>query len=151
MGPLVCSFCRNIDDDSFDVVAAGDRVIVIADSHPINRGHMLVLPTRHAADFASLTKEEVVEMALVAQQVDRAIRFVFGSATGGTNVLMSNGGAADQGVPHAHMHVIPRQEGDGYEFREDFSRYPLPPLTGRERDALRTEIEANYPSSASSG
>ncbi|MBT1595929.1 HIT family protein [Curtobacterium flaccumfaciens] len=146
MGPLVCSFCQNIDDDSFEVIAAGDHVIVVADSHPINRGHMLVLPTRHAADFASMTQAEVIEMALVAQQVDRAIRSVFSSAIGGTNVLMSNGREADQGVPHAHLHVIPRQEGDGYEFREDFSRYPLRPLTVTERGALRTEIEACDPS-----
>jgi diadenosine tetraphosphate (Ap4A) HIT family hydrolase len=114
-------------------------VLVVADAQPINRGHLLVLPVRHAPDLVALTAAEVIEMALAAQRADRAIRSTFPSVDG-TNLVMSNGDAADQGVLHAHLHVIPRLEGDGYEFREDVSRYPLPPLTTDERDALRTAV-----------
>ena len=134
-----CAFCRNIGAGTFDVIAAGERVLVVADAQPINRGHLLVLPIRHAPDLVALTADEVIEMALAAQRADRAIRSTFPSVDG-TNLVMSNGDAADQGVLHAHLHVIPRLEGDGYEFREDVSRYPLPPLTADERDALRAAV-----------
>ncbi|VXB60095.1 HIT family protein [Plantibacter sp. T3] len=135
-----CDFCTNIAEGTFDVVARATGVIAVIDRHPINRGHVLVLPTRHAADLAALHQEEITEMAVVAQRADRAIRNVFGDAVEGTNLLMSNGAAADQGVLHAHLHVIPRATGDGYEFREDASRYPLVPLDAAERAALSSEL-----------
>lgn len=135
-----CVFCDNIATDSFDVVGRGRRTLAVLDRQPINRGHLLVLPLRHARDYASLTEEEVIEIAVVAQRADRAVRAVFGSAATGTNLLMSNGLSADQGVPHAHMHVIPREEGDGYEFREDVTRYPLAPIYDPEREDLRRLI-----------
>jgi len=135
-----CSLCRNIVGDGFDVVVRGERVLAVLDRHPINRGHVLVIPLRHAPDFASLTSDEVAELALVAQAADRAIRDVLAATTTGTNLVMSNGEDADQGTLHAHLHVIPRQPGDGYEFREDATRYPLEPLSDGERDGLRSAM-----------
>lgn len=135
-----CSFCQNIAEDGFDVVARGARVLAVLDRHPINRGHVLVIPLRHAPDLGSLTADEVTELALVAQAADRAIRDVLAASTTGTNLVMSNGDDADQGTMHAHLHVIPRQPGDGYEFREDATRYPLEPLSDAERDALRARL-----------
>jgi diadenosine tetraphosphate (Ap4A) HIT family hydrolase len=140
MEPVDCAFCRNLTDGSFDVVGAGTTAVVVLDRQPINRGHVLVIPVRHAPDLASLTDQEATEMMVLAQRADRAVRAVFDPAATGTNLLMSNGPSADQDVPHAHLHVIPRQEGDGYEFREDLGRYPLPPLTQGERDDLRSRI-----------
>ena len=110
--------------------------MVVLDKNPINRGHVLVIPQRHALDLAALTSEEVTEVALLAQRADQAIRRTFGASVEGTNLLMSNGSAADQGVLHAQLHVIPRSVGDGYEFREDYSRYPLGPLSPSERRDL---------------
>ena len=82
-------------------------------------------------------------MALAARRADRAIRLTLGSVVQGTNLVMSNGAVADQDVPHAHLHIIPRQNGDGYEFREDASRYPIAPLTGEERDGLRAAFRVS--------
>lgn len=139
-----CTFCRNIAAGSFDVVGSSERALVVLDRQPINRGHVLVLPRRHAEDLASLTEEEVVEVALLAHRADRGVRAVFGDVATGTNLLMSNGASADQGVPHAHLHVIPRQDGDGYEFREDLTRYPLVPLDDSEREGLRRHIDTGH-------
>ena len=134
-----CDFCAHLAADSFDAVVRGDLVVAVLDSHPINPGHVLVLPIRHAPDLAALDDVEVVELALVAQRADRALRQVLGAAVEGTNLVMSNGAAADQGVPHAHLHVIPRVSGDGYEFREDTSRYPVAPHDPQtERRSRRT-------------
>jgi diadenosine tetraphosphate (Ap4A) HIT family hydrolase len=135
-GDRPCDFCAALAAGSFDVVVRGDGVLAVLDRHPINPGHMLVLPLRHAPDLAALDPREVTEMALVAQRADRALRQVLGAAVEGTNLVMSNGAAADQGVPHAHLHVVPRVSGDGYEFREDTSRYPHPPLESADRAAI---------------
>lgn len=135
-----CDFCAHLAADSFDVVVRGDLVVAVLDSHPINPGHVLLLPIRHAPDLAALDDDEVVELALVAQRADRALRQVLGAAVEGTNLVMSNGAAADQGVPHAHLHVIPRVSGDGYEFREDTSRYPVAPLDPGDRAAIAAHM-----------
>ncbi|WP_416393772.1 MULTISPECIES: HIT family protein [unclassified Curtobacterium] len=135
-----CDFCAHLAADSFDVVVRGDLVVAVLDSHPINPGHVLVLPIRHAPDLAALDDDEVVELALVAQRADRALRQVLGTAVEGTNLVMSNGAAADQGVPHAHLHVIPRASGDGYEFHEDMSRYPVAPLDPADRAAIAAHM-----------
>ncbi|WP_176491741.1 HIT family protein [Curtobacterium sp. 'Ferrero'] len=135
-----CDFCAHLAADSFDVVFRGDLVVAVLDAHPINPGHVLVLPTRHAPDFAALDDGEVTELARVAQRADRALRDVLGPVVEGTNLLMSNGVAADQGVPHAHLHVVPRTSDDGFEFREDTTRYPHPPLAPGDRAAIAARM-----------
>ncbi|MCT9622023.1 HIT family protein [Curtobacterium sp. C2H10] len=109
-----CDFCAALAADSFEVVVRGD--------------------------LAALDTREVTELALVAQRADRALRQVLGAAVEGTNLVMSNGSVADQGVPHAHLHVIPRASGDGYEFREDTSRYPVAPLDPADRAAIAAHM-----------
>ncbi|MCC8907685.1 HIT family protein [Curtobacterium sp. GD1] len=109
-----CDFCAALAADSFEVVVRGD--------------------------LAALDTREVTELALVAQRADRALRQVLGAAVEGTNLVTSNGSVADQGVPHAHLHVIPRASGDGYEFREDTSRYPVAPLDPADRAAIAAHM-----------
>ena len=138
-----CSFCHHIEAGTFDVIATGELSLVVADADPVYRGHLVVVPLRHAPDLASLTTQEWTEMALAAQRADLGIREALGTSVEGTNLVMSNGSVADQGVPHAHLHVIPRQEGDGFEFREDAGRYPLPALTEAERVALSAAVSTS--------
>ncbi|SFF73585.1 HIT family protein [Curtobacterium sp. YR515] len=109
-----CDFCAALAADSFEVVVRGD--------------------------LAALDTREVTELALVAQRADRALRQVLGAAVEGTNLVMSNGSVADQGVPHAHLHVTLRASGDGYEFREDTSRYPVAPLDPADRAAIAAHM-----------
>ena len=53
-------------------------------------------------------------------------------APDGVNVWQSNRPGANQEVPHVHLHVFPRWQGDGH-----FAVYP-----GPVRDAPRVELEA---------
>lgn len=77
---------------------------------PVNRAaHMLVIPKVHYKSFHQIPKkirEELLEhLALVCR---------FYSSKGmAYNLLLNNGKAAGQYVPHSHFHVIPRKSGDG--------------------------------------
>ena len=53
-------------------------------------------------------------MMETAKQVDRKLREVL--HCDGTNILINNGKASGQEVPHLHIHVIPRFTGDGQQF-----------------------------------
>lgn len=106
-------------------------VIAILDIHPINAGHSLVIPRRHAVSVMELTFEERAQLMDVGTRVAAA----FGEAgirAEGFNLFLADGEAAGQDVFHAHLHVIPR-------FGDKFALM-LPPGYGGE--AARTELDA---------
>lgn len=115
-------------------------VIAILDIHPINAGHSLVIPRRHAVSVMELTFEERAQLMDVGARVAAA----FGGAgirAEGFNLFLADGEAAGQDVFHAHLHVIPRFEGDGFAL--------IPPDYGRESarkelDALAENIRSNF-------
>jgi diadenosine tetraphosphate (Ap4A) HIT family hydrolase len=83
---------------------------VIRDAYPVSPGHTLVIPKRHVGSFFDLTDDERNGlMALLAQaQAGLAAE----CAPAGYNVGINDGAAAGQTVPHLHIHLIPRFEGD---------------------------------------
>lgn len=108
-----CSFCR------IAASARPEAIIVDEDRdwlaffprEPAALGHTLVVPRQHVADFWELPANSISGLLRAAQEVGVAIR----SATEaeGLNLITSSGSAAEQTVPHLHLHLLPRWEGDG--------------------------------------
>lgn len=103
------------------------------DIRPINLGHALVIPKRHAATLATLPLD------LGGQVFQRAMAVAEGLRRSGirceaVNLHLADGEAAGQEIDHVHIHVIPRFAGDGFGFR-------VAPGYGRMPD--RTELDAN--------
>jgi diadenosine tetraphosphate (Ap4A) HIT family hydrolase len=102
-----CPFCEL---DTSRVEYESERVVVIADSYPVSPGHRLVLPKRHVQSWCDLTESEMAEslsaIGWAKQVLERELR------PDGYNVGLNDGAAAGQTVPHAHIHVIPRYQGD---------------------------------------
>jgi superfamily II DNA or RNA helicase/HKD family nuclease/diadenosine tetraphosphate (Ap4A) HIT family hydrolase len=102
-----CPFCK-ID---LKRVAFSDwHGDAIWDSFPVNPGHMLIVPRRHAATWDELTDHE---KAWAWSAVDQAFALIrAGHSPEGFNVGFNLGAAAGQTVLHFHLHVIPRYSGD---------------------------------------
>jgi len=103
-----CPFC-SIDPDRvvFSDDSHGDA---IWDAFPVNPGHILIVPRRHAATWDDLTD---VEKAWAWSAVDQAIAVIRADhSPEGFNVGFNLGTAAGQTVFHFHLHVIPRYMGD---------------------------------------
>jgi histidine triad (HIT) family protein len=83
------------------------------DIQPVNLGHMLVVPNRHATYLADLREEEGAQMFRVAQRLATALR-QSGVKCEGSNFFLADGEAAGQEVFHVHLHVFPRYRGDGF-------------------------------------
>jgi ATP adenylyltransferase len=103
-----CRFCpgkiRNL------VVAELDSVWAVRDRHPVSEGHHLILPKRHAPDWFSMTEKErrdAEALLLILKSRISADRTVTGF-----NIGMNCGESAGQTVFHAHIHLIPRRDGD---------------------------------------
>jgi histidine triad (HIT) family protein len=94
-----------------DIVYQDDLTAAFIDPRQHNPGHVLVVPRKHVSDIRLL--ETRIGAALmstlirIAGAVDRAF------PNQGMSVWHSAGPAAFQEVPHMHVHVHPRQLGDG--------------------------------------
>lgn len=102
-----CPFCVPGDQQ---VAFRAPGVLGIWDGFPVSEGHLLIVPTRHAARWDELSGTE--QSALLGG-VDRGralLKGLFGPDA--FNVGYNDGPAAGQTVPHFHIHIIPRRVGD---------------------------------------
>jgi ATP adenylyltransferase len=111
--PKDCVFCvaQSIDEGRELIVHEGALAYVILNKFPYNSGHLMVVPQRHAATLALLTRDELHEMALLTQLCERVLTEAF--TPQGINVGLNLGRPAGAGiVDHLHIHLVPRWNGD---------------------------------------
>jgi histidine triad (HIT) family protein len=77
---------------------------------PIVPGHLLICPVRCVASLDALTPEEFSAIRDLAIQLHPALCRVFGAT--GFNYAWNEGAVGGQNVPHFHLHMLPRKEGD---------------------------------------
>lgn len=103
-----CIFC-NLTADR--VIASNSLAFAINDNYPVKQLHTLVIPKRHAATFFDLFEPE---RRAINQLLDglRAGITKKDPSVSGFNIGMNSGDAAGQTIGHAHVHLIPRRQGD---------------------------------------
>jgi histidine triad (HIT) family protein len=106
----------------------------LMDIHPVNPGHVLVVPRTHAALLSELDNESVGHILQVAQHVDIALR-ASGIKCEGVNLFLADGRTAGQEVMHVHLHVIPRFHGDGHHLRFSTAYFKRPSHAELEENA----------------
>jgi histidine triad (HIT) family protein len=112
-----CIFCEILSGLApANFVYKDEHCAAFMDIHPVNPGHVLVVPRNHQALLSELDDESARQIMNVAQQVDTALR-QSGIKCEGVNLFMADGRAAGQDVMHVHFHVIPRYKGDGHHLR----------------------------------
>jgi diadenosine tetraphosphate (Ap4A) HIT family hydrolase len=80
------------------------------DSNSLSRGHVLIVPKRHVADFFLM---DAAEQAAVLELLNRARKLTGEKySPDGYNVGVNIGKAAGQNRMHVHVHLIPRYAGD---------------------------------------
>lgn len=107
-----CIFCKIISGEiPSHKVYEDDDVFAFLDIHPVNPGHVLVVPKRHAEDLQAAPDELLAKLLPTVKKIAAAA--VRSAGADGFNLGMNNGAAAGQVVFHAHLHVIPRFADDG--------------------------------------
>ena len=79
------------------------------DVHAVYLGHLFVEPRRHVPGLAELTDTEARAVGWWCTQASRALRDVAGAEHVYSAVI-------GDGVPHLHVHLIPRYPGTPREF-----------------------------------
>jgi histidine triad (HIT) family protein len=83
-----------------------DLWVAILDIAPANPGHVLLIPCEEQQYLSGLSP---ATLSALGERMARLIATVK-QATGApaVNVLVNDGPEANQAVPHAHIHIIPR-------------------------------------------
>lgn len=106
-----CIFCKNIPR-----VMENDLVYAAYDIHPMTKGHTLIIPKRHFEQVFDATPQESHAIKDLLSQMKDAITKEH--APDGFNIMINCGSAAGQVVMHAHIHLIPRYNGQVLHIRE---------------------------------
>ncbi len=107
-----CIFCKIVAGEIPSVkLYEDDRVLAFMDINPLNDGHLLIIPKAHAATINDITESDFLAVMSVTHRLAAAIREALNPD--GINLLQLNGEAANQVVPHLHVHIVPRWSGDG--------------------------------------
>ncbi|MFQ6100121.1 MAG: HIT family protein [Anaerolineae bacterium] len=137
-----CVFCDVLAGKlPSSLVFRDDLCCAFMDIRPVNPGHVLIIPTRHASSLAELDEESGAHMFRVAQRIATALRDS-GLGCEGVNLFLADGAAAGQEVLHVHLHVVPRYTGDGFGLRfgphygNQPGRAELDGIAGKIRGAL---------------
>ena len=109
---MSCIFCAIVSGAApASRVFEDERCLAFMDIHPLGDGHVLIVPRQHAVQITELDADLSVHLFDIAQRILRAQRDL-GLGQEGSHVLLNDGKAANQKVPHVHVHVIPRLKGD---------------------------------------
>jgi histidine triad (HIT) family protein len=134
--PDTCLFCRMIQGEvATPVVYESEVAFAFLDHRPLFPGHCLVLPRRHIETLATVPPEVLGPFFAEVQLVTRAVEVAMEAQ--GSFVAMNN--RISQSVPHLHVHVVPRNRGDGLKgFFWPRTRY----ASGEETERVRVLVEA---------
>jgi histidine triad (HIT) family protein len=111
--------------------------VAIMDRYPINTGHTLVLPKKHHKDIFTMEDDEIGKLFSTVSFLAKGI--VKALDAKGLNIGQNNGRAANQIVPHVHVHIIPR-----YNYDSPNGRWPTRNLiSDEELDKIAQKIKAS--------
>lgn len=107
-----CLFCKIINGEiPCTKVYENDKVLSFMDISPMNEGHMLVIPKNHGATILELSETDFLAVMSATKKIAEAANTAL--SPDGINILQLNGEAANQVVPHLHVHIVPRWDNDG--------------------------------------
>lgn len=107
-----CIFCQIANKTlPASVVYEDDLCMVFMDIFPIKPGHVLIIPKTHGGCLHELEENTRAHLFSVANDILQAQRTA-GIVVDGANFLVNDGKAANQHVPHVHIHIVPRDKGD---------------------------------------
>lgn len=97
------------------IVYEDDRFIVFLDIIQATPGHTLVAIKEEFTNIFDTPDRLLGDFFKLVAKVARAINEAFHPS--GVNILSNNGDGAGQTVYHFHVHLVPRYENDGLNFK----------------------------------
>lgn len=104
----LCIFCQPAP--TLKYIAESTTAFAVFDGFPVSKGHCLIIPKRHVANYFELTQKEQFHLIILSNFVQRYLQKEFNPD--GFNLGININAAAGQTIEHVHVHLIPRYQGD---------------------------------------
>jgi histidine triad (HIT) family protein len=107
---VTCVFCQIAKGEvPGQVVHRDEDVIALLDRAPLLPGHVLVMPRRHVETLDDLPEDLLAPLFAAVRRTSIAVQ----KALRAEGSFVATNTRVSQSVPHLHVHVVPRNKGDG--------------------------------------
>jgi diadenosine tetraphosphate (Ap4A) HIT family hydrolase len=103
--PQACELCIPVD-----LIMENALAYARHDNNSLSRGHVLIIPKRHVANFFDMNAQEQAAVLALLNQAQQACQAQL--SPDGYNIGVNIGQAGGQSRMHVHVHLIPRYTGD---------------------------------------
>jgi histidine triad (HIT) family protein len=109
---MQCVFCAIAAQQlTAERISEDEHFIVLRDIFPLRPAHVLIVSREHAPFLKDLCVAACEHLLALAQRLACALRAA-GCGEQGINVLINDGPASNQHLPHLQLHLMPRRSGD---------------------------------------
>ncbi len=138
-----CVFCKIINGEiPTEKVFENEHAFAALDINPCAPGHTVVVPKTHTASIMDLSDDEIANLYKTVNEVAKQIKRALNPDS--FNIGLNDGPAAGQGIPHIHVHVIPRYRNDRggsmHTIVRNPPQEPLESIAGRIRKEKAAEL-----------
>lgn len=107
---MTCTFCQIAEGELPAHIVHRDKdVVVFLDRSPLIHGHVLVMPVEHVETLDDLPDNLLAPLFAAVQRTSMAVQ----KALRAEGSFVATNTRVSQSVPHLHVHVVPRNKGDG--------------------------------------
>ena len=107
-----CIFCKiALKKIQTNIIIENDKAMAFLDSFPLSKGHTLIIPKAHHSKIQDLDENSLQSLFNILWKITNPIEKAMG--VNSSTIAIHNGKEAGQEIPHVHIHVIPRERGDG--------------------------------------
>jgi histidine triad (HIT) family protein len=107
---VTCTFCQIAEGElAAQFVHRDEDVVAFLDRAPLLPGHVLVMPTRHVETLDDLPDDLLAPLLAAVRSTSIAVQ----RALRAQGSFVATNTRVSQSVPHVHVHVVPRNKGDG--------------------------------------
>lgn len=138
VSPEDCVFCKIVSGSlPSHIVFQDANYIAFLDAFPFSRGHTLICPKRHGETVWDMDEREIGGLFATASMVSKAV--VEAMEAEGFRFVQNNGEAANQVVPHVHIHMIPVKLSDKGKWmeRKRLSNEEMEEIASKIRNVLK--------------
>ena len=107
---ITCPFCQIANGKvSASVVFEDEHSLAFLDHRPLFPGHCLLIPREHIETLVDVQPALLTELSANA----RLLAISLEKALGAQGAFVAINNRVSQSVPHLHVHIVPRTQGDG--------------------------------------
>jgi histidine triad (HIT) family protein len=108
--PGTCVFCQIASGElPAHIVHRDEEVVAFLDRAPLMPGHVLVMPIRHVDTLDDLPDDLLAPLLGAVRRTSIAVQ----RALRAEGSFVATNTRVSQSVAHLHLHVVPRNKGDG--------------------------------------